>query len=60
MAAGLALTIERRLPLSALAGAVLPYPTVQEAVKRAAAEFYTPRFLAPGAKRIVGLLNRLP
>lgn len=60
MAGIFALMIGRRLPLSALAGAVLPYPTAQEAAKRAAGDFYTPRILSPMAKRIVGLLKRRP
>ncbi len=60
MAGVFALMIGRRLPLSALAGAVLPYPTAQEAAKRAAGEFYAPRILSPLAKRVAGLLKRRP
>jgi pyruvate/2-oxoglutarate dehydrogenase complex dihydrolipoamide dehydrogenase (E3) component len=58
MAGMFALMIGRRL--SALAGAVLPYPTAQEAGKRAASEFYTPKLLSPPVKRIVGWLKYLP
>ena len=58
MAGMFALAIGRRL--SALAAAVLPYPTAQEAAKRAAGEFYAPKLLSPAARRIVGLLKRLP
>jgi len=58
MAGMFALAIGRRL--SALAAAVLPYPTAQEAGKRAAGEFYAPKLLSPAARRIVGLLKRLP
>jgi hypothetical protein len=58
MAGMFAVMIGRKL--SGLAGAVLPYPTAQEAGKRAASDFYTPKLLAPPVKRIVGLLNRLP
>ena len=58
MAGMLALMIGRRV--SALAGAVLPYPTAQEAAKRAASEFYTPKLLSAPVKRIVGLLKHLP
>jgi pyruvate/2-oxoglutarate dehydrogenase complex dihydrolipoamide dehydrogenase (E3) component len=54
------LMIGRRLPLSALAGMVLPYPTLSEAGKRAAGEHYTPRLLSPGTKRLIGWLKRLP
>ncbi|MBR0673181.1 dihydrolipoyl dehydrogenase family protein [Neoroseomonas soli] len=60
MAGMFAVAIGRGLPLSALAGAVLPYPTAQEGGKRAASEFFAPRLLSPGVKRIVGLLKRLP
>jgi len=58
MAGMFALMIGR--PLSGLAGAVLPYPSAQEAGKRAASEFYTPKLLSPAVKRVVGWLKRLP
>lgn len=58
MAGMFALQIGRKL--SGLAGAVLPYPTAQEAGKRAAGEFYTQKLLSPPVKRILGLLKRLP
>lgn len=58
MAGMFALAIGRRL--SALAAAVLPYPTAQEAAKRAAGEFYAPKLLSPAVRHIVGLLKRLP
>jgi pyruvate/2-oxoglutarate dehydrogenase complex dihydrolipoamide dehydrogenase (E3) component len=54
------LMIGRRLPLSALAGMVLPYPTLSEAGKRAAGDFYAPRLLSPTTKRLIGWLKRLP
>jgi pyruvate/2-oxoglutarate dehydrogenase complex dihydrolipoamide dehydrogenase (E3) component len=54
------LMIGRRLPLSALAGMVLPYPTLSEAGKRAAGEHYAPRLLSPTTKRLIGWLKRLP
>jgi pyruvate/2-oxoglutarate dehydrogenase complex dihydrolipoamide dehydrogenase (E3) component len=54
------LMIGRKLKLSALAGLVLPYPTLAEAAKRAAGDFYAPKLLSPLAKRVVGLLKRLP
>ncbi|QYU68136.1 hypothetical protein J4558_25410 [Leptolyngbya sp. 15MV] len=60
MAGMFGLLIGRKLPLSALAGLVLPYPTLAEAAKRAAGEFYTPKLLSPLSKRLVGLLWRLP
>lgn len=54
------LMIGRKLPLSALAGMVLPYPTLSEAGKRAAGDYYTPRLLSPTTKRLIGWLKRLP
>lgn len=60
MAGTFALMIARRMKLSALAGMVLPYPTLAEAAKRAAGEFYTPKLLSTFSKRLVGLLYRLP
>jgi pyruvate/2-oxoglutarate dehydrogenase complex dihydrolipoamide dehydrogenase (E3) component len=54
------LMIGRKLPLSALAGMVLPYPTLSEAGKRAAGDLYTPRLLSPTTKRLIGWLKRLP
>jgi pyruvate/2-oxoglutarate dehydrogenase complex dihydrolipoamide dehydrogenase (E3) component len=60
MAGTYGLTIGRRLPLSALASLVLPYPTLAEAGTRAAGEFYTPKLLSPLMKRLIGLLKHLP
>ncbi len=60
MAGTFALMIGRRLPLSALVGAVMPYPTLQEAAKRAATEFFAPKLLSNPMKRLAGLLMRLP
>jgi pyruvate/2-oxoglutarate dehydrogenase complex dihydrolipoamide dehydrogenase (E3) component len=58
MAGMFALLIGRKA--SALATAVLPYPTAQEAGKRAAAAFYAPKLFRAPIRRIVRLLNRLP
>ena len=60
MAGIFGLMIGRKLPLSALAGLVLPYPTLAEAAKRAAGDFYAPKLLSAASKRLVGLLWRLP
>jgi pyruvate/2-oxoglutarate dehydrogenase complex dihydrolipoamide dehydrogenase (E3) component len=60
MAGIFGLMIGRKLPLSALAGLVLPYPTLAEAAKRAAGDFYAPKLLSTFSKRLVGLLWRLP
>ncbi|MFZ4406630.1 MAG: dihydrolipoyl dehydrogenase family protein [Paracraurococcus sp.] len=54
------LLIGRRLPLSALAGMVLPYPTLSEGGKRAAGDYYAPKLLSPFTKRLIGLLKHLP
>jgi pyruvate/2-oxoglutarate dehydrogenase complex dihydrolipoamide dehydrogenase (E3) component len=60
MAGMFGLMIGRKLPLSALAGLVLPYPTLAEGAKRAAGDFYAPRLLSSFSKRLVRLLWRLP
>jgi pyruvate/2-oxoglutarate dehydrogenase complex dihydrolipoamide dehydrogenase (E3) component len=60
MAGLFALMIAKRMKLSALAGLVLPYPTLAEAAKRAASDFYAPKFLSAAVKRLVGLLKHLP
>jgi pyruvate/2-oxoglutarate dehydrogenase complex dihydrolipoamide dehydrogenase (E3) component len=60
MAGTFALMIGRKMKLSALAGLVLPYPTLAEAAKRAAGDFYAPKIMSPIVKRIVGLLKHLP
>ncbi len=60
MAGMFGLMIGRKLPLSALAGMVLPYPTLAEAAKRAAGDYYAPKLLSPVTKRLVGLLKHLP
>ncbi|MBR0653415.1 FAD-dependent oxidoreductase [Roseomonas terrae] len=44
--------------LTTLTDAPLPYPTVSEAARRAAAEFYTPKLLSAPVKRVVGLMMR--
>ncbi|MEK0083601.1 dihydrolipoyl dehydrogenase family protein [Benzoatithermus flavus] len=53
------LALDRRLPLSAVAGVVTPYPTLSEASKRAAASWYAPRLFGGGTRRLVRLLARL-
>lgn len=60
MAGIFVLMIGRRLPLSALSGTAMPYPTAQEAAKRCAAELDMPRLFSAPAKRLAGLLMRLP
>ena len=53
------LAVERRLRLSALADAVVPYPTLSEASKRAAGAYYAPRLFSGRARWLVRLLARL-
>jgi pyruvate/2-oxoglutarate dehydrogenase complex dihydrolipoamide dehydrogenase (E3) component len=53
------LAIARRIPLTALAGLVVPYPTRSEAGKRAAASRYAGRLFAPGVRRLVRVLAYL-
>jgi pyruvate/2-oxoglutarate dehydrogenase complex dihydrolipoamide dehydrogenase (E3) component len=60
MAGMFGLMVGRKLPLSALAGLVLPYPTLAESAKRAAGDFYAPTFLSGFSKGLVRLLWRLP
>jgi pyruvate/2-oxoglutarate dehydrogenase complex dihydrolipoamide dehydrogenase (E3) component len=60
MAGMYGLMIGRKLPLSALASLVLPYPTLSEAGKRAAGDFYAPKLLSPAVKGLIGLLKHLP
>ena len=55
-----ALAIAQKLPLRALAGLSLPYPTRSEAGKRAAGSHFAARLFAPKIRKIVGLLNHLP
>jgi pyruvate/2-oxoglutarate dehydrogenase complex dihydrolipoamide dehydrogenase (E3) component len=54
------LAISRRIPLSAIATMIMPYPTRSEAGKRAAGEFYAPRLFAQRTRGLVRLLARLP
>lgn len=53
------LAITRRIPLSALAGMIVPYPTRSEAGKRAAGSFYTARLFSDRTKAVVRFLGRL-
>ena len=54
-----AIAIANRMKLSALAGSVLPYPTLQELNKRAAGAYFSPQlFENPTVKRVVRLVQR--
>ncbi len=54
------LAIARRLPLSAMAGLIVPYPTRAEAAKRAAGSAFAPRLFAARTRGLAALLGRLP
>jgi pyruvate/2-oxoglutarate dehydrogenase complex dihydrolipoamide dehydrogenase (E3) component len=52
------LAMARNLKLSAIAGLLLPYPTLSEISKRVAGNFYAPRLFGVGVRTIVrGLLR---
>jgi pyruvate/2-oxoglutarate dehydrogenase complex dihydrolipoamide dehydrogenase (E3) component len=53
------LALDRRLPLSAMAGMVAPYPTLSEVSKRAAGSFFTPRLFSERTRWLVRLLAKL-
>ncbi|WP_303983012.1 NAD(P)/FAD-dependent oxidoreductase [Dongia mobilis] len=54
------LAIARGLKLSAMAGLLLPYPTLSEISKRVAGNYYAPRLFSPGVRALVRGLLRLP
>ncbi|MCC5970827.1 MAG: FAD-dependent oxidoreductase [Pararhodobacter sp.] len=55
-----AMMLANRIKLGALAGTVLPYPTLNELSKRAAGAYFSPKlFDNPVVKRVVGLVQRL-
>jgi pyruvate/2-oxoglutarate dehydrogenase complex dihydrolipoamide dehydrogenase (E3) component len=54
-----ALAVQQGLRIGAVARLVLPYPTLSEISKRAAAHFYTPSLFGPRTRWLVGLLQRL-
>ncbi|MCX7372735.1 MAG: FAD-dependent oxidoreductase [Alphaproteobacteria bacterium] len=54
-----ALAVQLRLKIGALAGLVLPYPTLSEAGKRAAGSWYTPSLFSARMRFLVGLTQRL-
>jgi pyruvate/2-oxoglutarate dehydrogenase complex dihydrolipoamide dehydrogenase (E3) component len=55
-----AMAIAGGLKMSAIAGTVLPYPTLNEISKRAAGAYFSPRlFDNPWVKRAVGLVQRV-
>jgi len=53
------LAITSRVPVSRLAGLIVPYPTRSEAAKRAAGSLFVAKLFSPGSKRLVHALQRL-
>jgi pyruvate/2-oxoglutarate dehydrogenase complex dihydrolipoamide dehydrogenase (E3) component len=53
-----ALAINQKVKLSALAGLILPYPTLSEISKRAVGSYFTPTIYGSRVKRLVGLVQR--
>jgi pyruvate/2-oxoglutarate dehydrogenase complex dihydrolipoamide dehydrogenase (E3) component len=53
-----ALAMAKGLKLSALAGLMLPYPTLGELSKRGAGQFYAPKLFSPWVRRLVACLRR--
>lgn len=53
------LAIGRGLGIGAIAGMVAPYPTLGEAGRQAAGDWFAPTLFGPGVRRLVRLLGRL-
>jgi len=53
------LAISQRLNIRAIAGIVVPYPTLAEVGKRAAITYFTPSLTSPWVRRIIAVLRRL-
>ncbi len=54
------LAMSNGLKVKDLTNFISPYPTRSEVVKRAASAYFTETVFGPGAKRLVGLLQRIP
>jgi len=52
------LAISQRLPLSAVAKTVLPYPTMSEISKRAAGSYFTPRLFSGRVRMLVRAIQK--
>ena len=53
-----ALAVSQGLNIRAVAGTVVPYPTLAEVGKRAAITYFTPGLTSPWVRRIIGVLRR--
>lgn len=52
------LAIAKAMKIGAVAGMILPYPTLAETGKRAAGAWFTPTLYGPRVRRLVGLTQR--
>jgi pyruvate/2-oxoglutarate dehydrogenase complex dihydrolipoamide dehydrogenase (E3) component len=52
------LAISQGLNIRAMAGLIVPYPTLAEIGKRAAGSYFTPGLTSPLLRRIIALLRR--
>jgi pyruvate/2-oxoglutarate dehydrogenase complex dihydrolipoamide dehydrogenase (E3) component len=52
------LALNQRLKLSAMASAIVPYPTFSEVSKRVAGSYYTPKLFTERTRKIVRFLTR--
>ncbi|NRB00915.1 MAG: FAD-dependent oxidoreductase [Rhodobacteraceae bacterium] len=53
------MAIANKMKMSAIAGTVVPYPTLMEVNKRAAGQYFSPKlFENPTVKRVVGFVQR--
>ena len=52
------LALKEKMKLSKIAGLTVPYPTLSEASRRAALEFYTPLARRPFVRRVLGVLRK--
>ncbi len=54
------MAVAQGLKLSAMAGYMMPYPTLSEAGKRAAGAFFAPKLFSPRTRKLARFLFRLP
>jgi len=53
------LPIQKKMKIGAVAGLIIPYPTLGEVNKRAAGSYYTPKLFSEKTKKIVRFLLKL-
>ena len=54
------LAISKKMKIGAVAGMIIPYPTLSEISKRAAGAYYTSSLFSDKTRRLVGWLKKLP